>query len=1034
MKYQSFISLTFFLLFFVECVAQQSDYVFHQFSTEDNAVECVLQDKRGFVWAGTYNGLFRYDGEAVSVFRPQKSDSLSISSSFVEALAEDSKGNIWIGTREGILNCYYIEQQVFHKYVIPKGDDFLLNSIRSIYVENDSTIWCGLESGLVQFNPITQKWKNHLPSSQTDYWNAYYDIFYKVAADPSDPNILWAGGRSELFRFDKTTERFDTLKPSKGYFPYGGLTHIAFEEEIIWFASNASTIIEYHPAEDSTAAYKHPFDNNLLYRGMVKMGDLIWVAAYTGGLGVFDTKTKQYHFFEHDPAVSTSIAKGGARSLAKGNNGELWIGLDEGLAMVNTQKTNFQHHHFSSDFSHAADAFYVRDYAIVNDSTWVVATSVGDGLYFYNPIKKQTIKKITRYPEEEKRDWHFDVLSILKDRNDRIWIGTFHGLYEFDRDKEVLVAFANKEKNNIGDILFSNLQLSTNGDWWAYTYRPRGVFNMSADAKSTRHYTFDKNNPYLLPSADNLNDVHVAPNNNIWIVSAPNILCKKANKEQFENVLSREDLGSNWPTQVLEDQEGDIWIGYKGIGLERFRNGQKIDNYRVEDGLPADVIYELILDQEGNIWIATSNGLSVFVKEEQVFKNFGKGDGLIRADLGYYWASQLRLKPDGQMVIAGHGFMSTFDPKELLQSQANPSLVFKEFFVFDKEQKLGKQLQNKDHINLTYEDQVFSFSVTSFPYSYADKIDYEYRLKGMDEAWRISKNGQIEFANIPSGSYTFEVKVRNEPLSLQQITLYIRPPFWKTYWFIISMALLFGVLIFGAIYWRFKLLQARDRERLLFEKQLVETEMTALRAQMNPHFLFNSLNSIKKYILKNEPRVASRYLTKFSRLMRFILDNSKEDEIPLERELETLQLYIELEAMRFQNKFEFAIHVDQSVSLAHVFVPPLLLQPFVENAIWHGLMHKPTEGQLSISISRVENILYLEVEDDGIGRTAAAQIKRSSLQQHRSHGVSITEKRLQIFRKEGDEPSKLRYEDLINKNQEPVGTKIIIQIPIHENH
>ncbi len=219
-----------------------------------------------------------------------------------------------------------------------------------------------------------------------------------------------------------------------------------------------------------------------------------------------------------------------------------------------------------------------------------------------------------------------------------------------------------------------------------------------------------------------------------------------------------------------------------------------------------------------------------------------------------------------------------------------------------------------------------------------------------------------------------------------------------------------------------------------FEKKIAEVEMTALRAQMNPHFLFNVLNSIKLYMVQNDARTASRYLTKFARLIRLILSNSKVSVVKLSEELSALQLYIEMENFRFNKKFDYTIQVDEAINPDEVDIPPMILQPYVENAIWHGLMHKEEGGrQLTIDIypDADKKGIYFIIEDNGIGRGKAAQIRTRTATRHKSVGMEITQDRIAITNKLFDTKATVEIIDLkYQKTGQALGTKVVVYLPM----
>ncbi|GAB3942150.1 hypothetical protein GCM10028805_06320 [Spirosoma harenae] len=216
-----------------------------------------------------------------------------------------------------------------------------------------------------------------------------------------------------------------------------------------------------------------------------------------------------------------------------------------------------------------------------------------------------------------------------------------------------------------------------------------------------------------------------------------------------------------------------------------------------------------------------------------------------------------------------------------------------------------------------------------------------------------------------------------------------------------------------------------------FEQKLADTEMTTLRAQMNPHFIFNCLNSIKLYTLQHNADKASDYLTKFARLIRLVLENSRSERVTLQNELEALQLYIELEAMRFKQKVQFLIQVSPEIDQQFVQIPPLLLQPYVENAIWHGLMHKPEGGSVQVEVQQAgDHLLHVEITDDGVGRERAKVLKSKSAGMHKSFGMQVTADRIRMINQLYNTHTQAQVFDLVAPDGDPLGTKVVLDIPI----
>jgi len=274
----------------------------------------------------------------------------------------------------------------------------------------------------------------------------------------------------------------------------------------------------------------------------------------------------------------------------------------------------------------------------------------------------------------------------------------------------------------------------------------------------------------------------------------------------------------------------------------------------------------------------------------------------------------------------------------------------------------------------------------------------------------------------------------------------ISPAFWNTWWFRIAAAIVILSAVYGIMRYRtkqkFRLkLERSEKETQLAEmrqrtaelkQQATELEMQALRAQMNPHFIFNSLNSINRFILQNDRPQASEYLTKFSKLVRMILQNSQASLISLESELESLQLYLEMEALRFNYHYNYKISVPKDLDIDLLKVPPLIIQPYVENAIWHGLMHKEEKGRLDIEVSRESDFLFFKITDDGIGRKRAAELASKSAMKHKSMGLRITADRLAMLQSTNGTGSPVTINDLVNPDGSAAGTEVILKIPVIE--
>ena len=309
-------------------------------------------------------------------------------------------------------------------------------------------------------------------------------------------------------------------------------------------------------------------------------------------------------------------------------------------------------------------------------------------------------------------------------------------------------------------------------------------------------------------------------------------------------------------------------------------------------------------------------------------------------------------------------------------------------------------------------------------------MKYQFKLDGLDKSWSVlTDRTEVQYGNLPHGNYTFKVKARNGDGYWSNEFHYpfiIRPPWWHTWW----AYAVFAVLGAGVIYALFRYRLNKIRKQHEIKQKTAELEMQVLRAQMNPHFIFNSLNSINLFILENNKLQASEYLSKFSRLVRLILNNSQKSFIPLDRELEALRLYLELESLRFEQRFNYKIIVDNSIDTTLVKVPPLIIQPYAENAIWHGLMHKKEEGNLDIELYQEGNTLFCKIVDNGIGRKKATAFKNNKGSTTESVGMRITGDRIAILQDQKQNNTYISVIDVVLPNGSSGGTEVLLKIPV----
>jgi hypothetical protein len=533
----------------------------------------------------------------------------------------------------------------------------------------------------------------------------------------------------------------------------------------------------------------------------------------------------------------------------------------------------------------------------------------------------------------------------------------------------------------------------------------------------------------------------------------------------------------------LEDRSGVIWVGGFGEAINRLnRETGSFKHY-----MSFSKIYNFYEDSGGSLWAGTDNFLYRYNQKEDRFTSFfdpldeinslrilgivedNSKDLWLKTESAiiklnpvtkeiFIYGGRFGIRPNsmvfpggmyknkhGQLYIGHENGFYTFSPEELAV-KTDLKIIITDLFINTlpvlpgKGSPIQKPVEEISDLELKYNQNNIAFNFAAIDYRKPEATKYFTMLENYDNTWREAKVDKSSYyLNLSPGNYVYRLKVFNSDGTKGEkaITIRIFPPWWNTWLFRISAIIFSAVIFYGLIRWRLKQKFSLQLERSEKERQMAELkqkgtelEMQALRAQMNPHFIFNSLNSINWFIQENNKVKASEYLTKFSKLVRLILQNSKASLIPLESELESLALYLDLEVMRFDYHFSYKISVPPDMEVSVLKVPPLIIQPYVENAIWHGLLHKEEKGQLNIELGEKGGQLFLKIADNGIGRNQAAAFGSKSATKHNSMGMQITRERIAKLQRLGAKESSVTINDLLLADGSAGGTEVIIKIPV----
>jgi ligand-binding sensor domain-containing protein len=472
-----------------------------------------------------------------------------------------------------------------------------------------------------------------------------------------------------------------------------------------------------------------------------------------------------------------------------------------------------------------------------------------------------------------------------------------------------------------------------------------------------------------------------------------------------------------------------LWLN-SAHGLLKFDlQSRKFELFDSRNGLSNDFVRSNEVDQTGHVWVAHNAGISRFDTTSHTFTNYSENNGLVYNEL----SNNMTVMPDGNIYISDHERLLYFDPDQFKANQVIPQVHINSVQVLNAPYNYTlDSVSQKKSLALSYDQDLITVDFSVLNFSHSNENQFYFRLD-KDTTWSKLNGGSVNLARLSPGDYILHVTGSNDSGVINPVgdSLYINilPPYYQTWWFRI-LILLVLVLFILTLRWRgIKRIKHVEFLKTEFNKQLAQAETKALRSQMNPHFIFNSLNSINSFVLDKKHELASDYLIKFSKLIRLILDNSRSETITIDKELETLKLYVSLESARFDNKFTCSYQVAEEVNVSSVMIPPMLLQPFVENAIWHGLMQKEGEGTIAISIKKQdEEFLSISITDDGIGREKAAELKSKSAT-HNSHGLKVTSQRIEMMNKLNSTSAHVNVFDLHDEQGRATGTRVELIIP-----
>jgi ligand-binding sensor domain-containing protein/two-component sensor histidine kinase len=975
-------------------------------------VFALLEDQRGYLWMGTRGGgLCRFDGQRFRTYNTRD----GLVNNYLLALHEAPDGRLWIGTDQGLS---LFDGQAFTNFRLAEDHAVAVQAVEAIH---DSLIWLGSSEGLYRYDGDTAEGvalPGSLPHASVNTLRREGDsLWVGHAAGLS----LWANQRWQHFDHHQGLPRAAITALARG--PEGQL----------WVGTYGAGLYQqrrsrFDPVPEVEA-------NQVIFDLALTADGHLWVATLqSGALRLSLRDSSRLTLNEGDGLPTNHV-----HALASDRWGNLWLGTSGG-GLSEYYGQQFVHQDQRTGLPARAVYAVAED---VDCRLWIGAGA--EGLAWFDGQRWQLLADSLALPRVKMR-------TLFRDRDGYLWAGTEGQGLLVQRDAQWVTLDAQRGLSGNWVRDFCQDQA---GDLWVAT-AGGGLTRLQAmadtlDADSlpqpqwrSRFWTTQTG-----LAQDRINVLHCDRRDRIWYGTAGEGLgYLDASRRRPVNLPLPGGAGSNAVRVMVEDAYGYLWVGTAGGGIIRlsiYADDPLAEAVVFKDGLTSANLYLLIFDEQGQLWIGSETGLdrATLDPDRQVIdiRHFGYADGFLGVETCRDAALQ---DQEGNLWFGTVDGLTQYNPRSN-QGTANPPIIGLEevsLFYTPLSQtayasKLGPWSTLREEIRLPYRQNHLSFDFAGINLDHPQAVRYQWQLEGWEPGWTpVSLKSDATYSNLPPGSYTFRVKAANEDLvwskPLKVGPFVIERPYWQHWWFIGGGLLLLALLI-GLIF-RLRLNRVRRearqaQQRLEMEKHLLEVEQKALRLQMNPHFIFNALNSIQSLIGAQDTRTARFYLAKFSRLMRMVLENSREGRIPLASEIEMLADYLSLERFSRGDAFAFEIDSAEDLDPEALLIPPLLIQPFVENAIIHGVAHQAGPGRITVAFDREGDYLRCVITDNGIGRERAAQLSSQHGHHQKSTALRVIQERLDLLPGLNGQQPGLEIVDLSTKEGAPLGTQVWVRIP-----
>jgi len=987
--------------------AQSQDLEFERISLQQGlsqtSVFSIVQDRQGFLWFGTQDGLNKYDGYKFTVYHRDILDTTSLSDNYITVLYVDRSGTLWTGTKGGGLNRFVSRTQQFVHYRHDPADSTSLSSDEVVCICEDRAgiLWIGTPNGLNKFDRSVGVFIHYSKDGTGDHIlsNNYVQTLYEDGA-----GVLWIGmidGSAALDAEGKISAQVHSGVRASLYDSFAEVNH----GEIL--AATPQDILHYDhgrwKSADDLLAVREKIPAHILLRSV---SGPLW-AGSNDGLYRIDASHHATSHYIHDASNAHSLSGNAVLSLFEDRAGILWVGTYEGINKYAPRRNRFRHVSWLGDEPHNIEWNKVR--AFTEDSAGMLWIATQQGLALYDPSSDELTRMSERYPIPKSGGTDL-IWSLTAERNTSlpvIWVGTNgNGLIKLEarrHDGLINPAYTNyvhrddDPRSLSGNVIFS-LTESHSGELWIGTLL-EGLDKFDTKTGVFTRFKNDPSNPKSIGHNEiwSLCEDHEGV---LWIGTAGGGLNRYDERSKsFDHFVNdRGDpnsLSDNKVLSIIEDHINQLWVGTYA-GLNRFDSGSRtFTRYNMKDGLPDDVIYAIEEDKSGFLWLSTNKGLSKFDARTEKFRNYDAGDGLQSDEFNHGAAFKSR---NGDLYFGGINGFNVFQPDSIRDNPTIPQLVFTDIKVFDKslspsqtEERISKYISESDEIHLSYKDNVFSLSFAALEYTNPAKNNYAYIMEGFDKDWRYAgPQHEATYTNLDPGAYTFRVKASNNDGVWNEagasVRIFVAPPFWQTWWF-----RMLGIICFlsaGPVIYLRRVAKLK-REKMIqqeFSRQLIdsqETERKRIAGELHDSIGQDLLIIKNKLLLglqsagnsgaqESEVRQAIDFVSRSLKNVREISRNLRPVQLDqlgltaaLESIIETVSESTQIQAeMRFDN-------VDNLLDKQSEINFFRIVQECLNNILKHSGATK-----FVVEIRKLEKNLELCIADNGRGILAAAPEKR----------------------------------------------------------